>query len=461
MEIAMIAIDRFFLLVRDLRRSERGMALPTAMFAMIACFGLASVAVLSSVDAQRGTHRDSGSKSAIAAADAGASVALMRLNRYSKKLSAATPCIGPAGEVQTPTGGWCPSTAAETVGGASFAYRVSAFQSSGEVSVVSVGAAGGVSRRVNVKLASTQGKNVFLNEQLIGETKMTFEGGPTIKTNVGSNGNVEQSTNGKNSIILCGDIRHGIGKTSPTPQGPPTCPKQGTVSEGNKTLPPVVPPTNIATENSNCRLVPNCSVEPTKEVDPYVGKARTATKPWDAAHRFITVENGASLTMGGKDYFVCGLFLNGELFMQSTSRVRIFFDKPENCPGLDSKRTQIEITATATVKSTAFGTSAGTFDVPGFYVMGSPTLSTTVKISGSAGSQNELMLYAPYSNLVIGGNATWIGMFAGKSVEINGNPTLKSDSRIPLPDLSEPGLLQRTRYVECTGVTATPPDASC
>jgi hypothetical protein len=439
--------------------SERGMALPTAMFAMIACFGLASVAVISSVNAQRGTHRDGGSKSAIAAADAGASVALMRLNRYSKKLSVGTPCIGPAGEIQTPSDGWCPPAPAETVGGASFAYRVSAFQANGEVSVVSVGAAGGVSRRVNVKLASTQGKNVFLNEQLIGETKMTFEGGPTIETNVGSNGNVEQSSSGKNSIKLCGNIRHGVGKTSPIPQGPPTCPKQGTVTEGNKTLPPVVPPTNIYSENSNCRLVPNCSSS--KDVDPYVGKPRTATKPWDAAKRFITVENGASLTMGGKDYLVCGLFLNGELFMQSTSHVRIFFDKPENCPELDSKNTQIEITATATVKSTAFGTSAGTFDIPGFYVMGSPTIPTTVKISGSAGSQNELMLYAPYSNLTIGGNATWIGMFAGKTVELNGNPKIKSDSRIPLPDISEPGLLQRTRYVECNGATATPPDASC
>ena len=457
----MLAIDRFILLIRDLRRNERGMALPTAMFAMIACFGLASVAVLSSVNAQRGTHRDSGSKSAIAAADAGASVALMRLNRYQKKLSVGTPCIGPAGEIQTPSGGWCPSTAAETVGGASFAYRVSAMTAGGQVSVVAVGSAGGVSRRVNVNLVSSQGNPVFLNEQLIGETKISLDGGPTIKTNVGSNGNVEQSTNGKNSIILCGDVRHGIGKTSPTPQGPPTCPKQGTVTEGEKTLPPVVPPTNITTENSNCRLVPNCPKEPTKEVDPYVGKARTTTKPWDAQKRFITVENNASLTMGGKDYFVCGLFLNGELFMQSTSKVRIFFDKPENCPGLDSKNTQIEITATATVKSTAFGTSAGTFDVPGFYVMGSPTTPSTVKIAGSAGSQNELMLYAPYSNLVISGNATWIGMFAGKTVEINGNPTLMSDSRIPLPDISEPGLLQRTRYVECVGVTATPPDAAC
>src|SRR5215213_7454926 len=94
-------------IVRPLRRpllqsarSEHGMALPTALFAMIASFGLASVAVISSVNAQRGTKRDIASKNAIAAADAGAGVALLRLNRFQKSLTPETPCIGPAGEVQ-------------------------------------------------------------------------------------------------------------------------------------------------------------------------------------------------------------------------------------------------------------------------------------------------------------------------------------------------------------------------
>ena len=64
------------------------MALPTALFAMIASFGLASAAVMSSIDSQRGTTRDQYSKNAIAAADAGASVGMMRLNRYASRTSA-------------------------------------------------------------------------------------------------------------------------------------------------------------------------------------------------------------------------------------------------------------------------------------------------------------------------------------------------------------------------------------
>src|SRR3954447_6895790 len=97
--------------ISALARSEHGMALPTALFAMIASFGLASVAVISSVNAQRGTHRDSASKSAIAAADAGAGVALLRLNRFQGRLNASNRCVGPAGEAQVETSlnsGWCP-----------------------------------------------------------------------------------------------------------------------------------------------------------------------------------------------------------------------------------------------------------------------------------------------------------------------------------------------------------------
>ena len=50
-------------------RSERGMALPTAIFAMIASMGFASAAILASVDVQQGSTLDAGSKKAIAAAD--------------------------------------------------------------------------------------------------------------------------------------------------------------------------------------------------------------------------------------------------------------------------------------------------------------------------------------------------------------------------------------------------------
>src|SRR4051794_3430975 len=82
--------------LRELATSERGMALPVALFAMISSMALAGAAVVSSVDVQQGSKRDSGSKSAIAAADAGANVATMRLSRYANTLDS-SPCLAESG----------------------------------------------------------------------------------------------------------------------------------------------------------------------------------------------------------------------------------------------------------------------------------------------------------------------------------------------------------------------------
>ena len=223
----------------------------------------------------------------------------------------------------------------------------------------------------------------------------------------------------------------------------------------------MVPPANIATSNSNCRLVPNCTNA--GEVDFFSG-TRTTEKPWDAAHRFINVPNSTTLELGGGDYWVCGLFVNGNLKMAPKSQVRIFFDTPEHCSGLNSSKTQVEVSASGSITSSSFEKCATNIEecrVPGLYVMGSPTIATTVTLTGNSGSTNELMLYAPYSNVELGGNATWIGMFAGKTIKMNGNPTIKSDSRIPQPEIYFPGLLERTRYVECAGATGSPPDVNC
>ncbi len=148
-----MAIRRRFL---TLLRSEQGMALPTALFAMIASMGLAGAAVLASVDVQQGSTRDAGSKRAIAAADAGANVALLRLNRFKNSLSVANPCVGPAGELQTPTGGWCPAITPEKVGPATYSYMISAYKEGSELNVVSVGTQDGVSRRIKVGLKNDQ-----------------------------------------------------------------------------------------------------------------------------------------------------------------------------------------------------------------------------------------------------------------------------------------------------------------
>jgi hypothetical protein len=431
------------------------MALPTALFAMIACMALGSVAVLSSVDVQQGSVRDHDSKEAIAAADAGASVALLRLNRFQSKLSTATPCVGPAGETLLSASGWCPSTTSEKVGDATYTYRVSAYTGTGTYNVVAIGTAGSVSRRVDVGLFSNNGKNVFAEEKMIGQENIKLKGSVNVKTDIGTNGSVElENENGKQAIV-CGDIRHGIGKEAPTPK----C--NGTVSEGEKDLPEVTPPSDIATNNSDCRLAVTCASK--SEVDTYaktngkkeeVGK-RTSTEPWDSKHTTINIPNNSRLSMGGRDYLVCGLFVNGELIMNAGSEIRIFVDTPEHC-GLKAGATQVEFTASSNISSTGYNPAQGSYTIPGIYVLG----ESTVKLSGNSGT-NEVMIYAPKSEIELQGDATWKGMIAGKKLYVHGNPTIESDPNIKAPAITFASLLARTRYVECVGSTATPPNANC
>jgi hypothetical protein len=444
----MPSTDRVRARLRALHRDQRGIAVPTALMALVASFALASVAVMSTVDVQQGTIRDHDSKEAIAAADAGANIALLRLNRFLPSLSTAHPCIGPSGEYQTASGGWCPSTAADQVGNATYSYMISAYTEGGPLNVVSVGDSGTVSRRIDVALSTVKGKSVFADEKLIGQDEITLKGNFKVETDIGTNGSIHQSGG---SGTICGDDRHGIGKEAPTP----SC--SGEIIEENRDLPPVTAPANIETENSNCLLAQICTS------GPYVGQVDTYSKkvdknnPWEATPRDINVGSQATLTMNGNDYWVCQINLTaGQIIMSVQAHVRIFVDTPQHC-GLQAGATQVTIGGNSNIKSSSYNPSQGLFEIPGIYLLGNGKVS----IDGTAGTTNDVMIYAPLSEIELKGNATWIGMMAGRTLTINGNPTFISDSHIKEPEIDLAGHFQRTRYVECVGATASPPNASC
>jgi hypothetical protein len=447
----------------SLLRSEQGMALPVALFAMIATMALASAAVLASIDVQQGSTRDNNSKKAIAAADAGASVALLRLNRFKSSLSTATPCVGPAGESLKPTGGWCPAITPEPVGKSTYSYMISAYQAGAELKVVSVGTAQGVGRRVMVNLTTTEGKKIFAEEKMVAKGDIEMGGAFFIETDIGTNGSVT----GKGGGDVCGDIRHGPGKGSNvTPQ----C--NGQVTEEEREVPEIVPPTGIATVNSNCRLTWTCTIAEGKnpiEKDLTCDEKNKCSKPiWDPKTR--TLEDGGNktnLTLGGGDYFICRLLIHqGQVIMAKGAQVRIFFDTPENCPNskgtppMESGAIRFEIGTTAQVTATGYNEAAGEYDVPGLYFLGSETIPTSINLQAQGGA-NEMIIYAPNVDISMNGGPTYIGMMAGKTINIQGNPVFKSNPNIKEPNIKLSTLFARNHYVECTGATATPPDANC
>ena len=77
----------------ELRHSERGIALPMALMITVVAMGFAAVPVVASINAQNGDSRSQGGNEALAAAEAGAELALLR---QSKLLSESTSAEHPA-----------------------------------------------------------------------------------------------------------------------------------------------------------------------------------------------------------------------------------------------------------------------------------------------------------------------------------------------------------------------------
>jgi hypothetical protein len=215
------------------------------------------------------------------------------------------------------------------------------------------------------------------------------------------------------------------------------------ITEGNTELPPVSSfmPTDIATNNSNYRLVKCTKTSPVKEptgcqTDTYSvnGKKEpwTSTVPWNATTRTISTANNGTVTLGGGDYFICKLLLsnNSHLIMADGATVRIFFDTPENC-GLTAGSKQIDVSNNSDITATGYQPTLGQYDLPGLYLTGSSSIPTMVEWSPNGGT-NELILYAPNTEVLIRNNATIVGIIAGKTVHIE-NSTVEQDAGFFIP----------------------------
>ncbi|HVC06465.1 MAG TPA: hypothetical protein VND98_02615 [Solirubrobacterales bacterium] len=450
--------------LRELHPGEQGIALPAALMVTMISFSLAMAAVFATVEAQRGTARDSGSKNGIAAADAGANVAMLRLNEFANGLNGSYPCVGLSGgtlvKTATETEGWCPEITG-TVGGATYSYRISPWVSGSPTKIVATGTAAGVSRRIEILLKPSSKGGIFATEGVIGKEEIKIGGNATIKVGIGTNGNVNQ--NGSNAEV-CGNIRHGVGKENHAKQ----CAGYS-VTEGESTLPPVssfMPP-NIASENSDYRLALCTKKTPVKEPagcesDTY-SETWSSTNPWNPNTEVL--EPTGTLTLGGSNYWLCSLVLagHGELIMAKGAQVRLFFRTPEECGHTSGEFTQISLTGQARIYSSSYVPSENEFEVPGFYLLGSSTVITKVNIEGKA--DNEMVIYGPDTQIRLAGNgsnSSLEGAVAGKTVTVEGNGTIQQASGFKPPEIGGSTLYSRQSYVECQGGAATsPPSAGC
>jgi hypothetical protein len=467
----MAGIDGLRVRLRLLRRNEDGMALATALLAMMIAFSMSTAAVVFSVDTQHGSVRDHSSKEAIAAADAGANVALMRFNQFGNDFSVATPCLGLSGSTLVLSGaqadGWCPEMTG-TVAEGTYAYRVGASEAAcaamgGERCVVAVGTAGGVTRRIAVSLDTTTTPGLLKNAGILANKDITLTNHAEALVGLGTNGDIHRELNAS----ICGNARHGIGHTGPTDEE--LC-RGGEAEEGNEALPTVssLMPEDIATNNEDDRLElctgkDNNNIETPYqcEEDSYT-KKWTSTTPWNPATRTIAPAQNSSLTLSGGDYFICKLELgnNTHLIMGADQeQLRIFFDTPEDC-GLSSPAEQILVENGSDITASGYQQTEGKFAMPGLYVIGSPTITTKVTFRNNGGT-SEFLLYAPNSEVTLENHGTYKGVIVGNTVTMSNHASVEQDPGYKPPAIGGATLYTRQSYIECTGAAAAVPDENC
>ncbi len=353
------------------------------------------------------------------------------------------------------------------MGSGGFSYRVKPVSTS-SISVVSTGSssAGGgtVNSRVMANATSSGTKTtpaVFGAEGVVGIEWIKMTGSASIYGNAGSNGYIDW-TGGNPSMPGCtqmrGEFRKLEWQTTPCPAVRET-----------RTYPNVVVPT----ENSNGRMF-TAGGDTYTSSNGALGSCGSGKKEsyWCPETKVLKLASDTTVTLGGEaPYVLCQLLVigNSQLIMAAGSHIRIIFESPENC-GLASGSPQMQIENSGRIISKSFSPTTGNYSVPGFYFVGSSTRTTTIILNGAA-TGNNMIIYAPRSEIKFEGGASFGGAILGKTVLLEGGTraqpegtgSFKPDENLPV-EQTETGGGNYTQgaYVECSStLNETEPGSGC
>ncbi len=168
------------------------------------------------------------------------------------------------------------------------------------------------------------------------------------------------------------------------------------------------------------------------------------------------------MTAGGQDYSFCRLVLDSsaQLIVAAGAQVRIFFDAPENCPTLGSGPQGL---IDSGAKLTTTNGSPASLQL---LLVGSrkpAVTSDNVVMNSNSSSTMPVILYAPRSAVRLDSNSQLLGAVAGESVSLNSNARITAHPAGAALELPVPIHYERTRFVECTLISAPPtaPSSGC
>jgi hypothetical protein len=441
---------------RRLLTAETGIAMPVALMLLVVIAGLVTVTATESYSATRGAGRDKAVKRAIAAADAGVSVATYRLNRLDAgplACVAPDPTSGQLVVTSAMTDGWCAAQTEDLGDGAGYSYRVSTAadvtvngQGILQRKIVSTGTVNGVARRVITVLATASGRDLFGDFTVISLNDLSMPNSTRISGNVASNGKVALS----NSAEICGNVTYGPGKQFTADNSSHQC---GGYAQGPATLPIVLDPVDegtAATVNDNARIGVQDSLT-----------GGSLPSAWDPVKRVLSLKNSMSLMLTGNVYSFCSLQLSGKAQLvvaaRSTSQppLKIFMDDPASCPGVTSAGSVRVIENSFVQNLNASATSLQ------FWMLGSATAETTMELSNSFSSQLAIVIYASRSTVSLQNGQNLVGAVAAKNLLMSQTSSITSQN----VDISVDTLIrlfQRQSWLECTATSGSgAPDGGC
>jgi hypothetical protein len=436
---------------------ERGIALPAVLLLLFAVATLGAAVVAASVSGTSQAARDRGVKRSVAAADAGLSTAVYRLNKLAPKALFCA-VVGATGLETEPVqaDGWCRTETEQLDSGVTYSYRVSAAldvtvngQSLLQRKIVATGTANGAKRRAMAVVGSLTGRTLFGGYAVITLSDLTMPNSTRIDGNVGSNGNVSLTNTG----TLCGNLTYGPGKTFSTENSGALCP--GYVS-GAATQPFVLNPVdqgNAATANDNGRIG-------LSGPDVVLDSPQTV---WNSAARTLSLNNSSTLTLTGNVYSFCKLDINNNAQLIVAPRaptappLKIYIDAPQNCPGVAGAGT---VTLRNGSSISNLNTNPTTLEL---FVVGSSTTATSVNFENNFQEQIPMIIYAPQSTVLLQNHTSIIGAIAAKAVTLQNNTGVIYNGLID--NLTVDGLLplfRRQTWLECaTRQPGSAPDSGC
>jgi hypothetical protein len=463
-----------------LATDERGFALATVLFMLLAAFATVSVGVFATIQAQSGGVRDQDTKASLAAAEAGVTQALLH---YNSNITAPEPCLMPNGDTgalgyqATDSSGWCQAVETPTA-----SYRVCPRWSeaqgtcmtsgaTGTMAVVSTGSTNGVLRRIEVVANSVSGQQVFLNAGIRSQTDINLDSNAGIHSTTSAGGNITLDSNasqcGLATVGPSGSISgHGTYYENPDCSGTPL--STSSVTHQTVTLPPVNQGNaNQPGHNDNYRIT-NAITGAATPADLISGNK--ADVAWDPTTRQLTINGNTSLTLTGQTYSLCKLVLNSNaaLYIAAGQKANIFFDSPESCalPYDDVRRPQLGITQMQLSSNSRVTPTTGTPASIGIYFVGSQSkltnavLSSNTDISGSC--VQNFVIYGPYTHIELLSNSQYCGALAGQSIHMNSNAHFYTDDASK--QIVLPGTLPhytQSKFLECTAEASSVPTAGC